>query len=179
MFKYSTTLYLALWNALALGLTALGYAYGYVGPVFMDDHTHLTAGLAILMTWALVQTHIKAWEVDRHQADPSILQAHPLLAMRLTGVTAFADFLKNKVFLYVGLFATAVGLTMVIRGMMVSGGDAAAIDAGIKAMQGAMFSAFYPQMTSIACKIWCEVITYILGNQAELVKNSVLDKRRP
>lgn len=179
MLRYPTTLMLSVWNVLCLGLVAVGFAYGFLGPIFHEDVSKLSSLCALLLLATIAQTTYKAVQIDAYSGEiERLINYGPLTGRLREDATNIADFMKTKVFLYLGLLGTVIGLTMVIYAMNIKGTDISAIKTMMDQMKAAMRTAFYATGVGITCKLWVEVITFILGNAAQRVMNDVYDLRQ-
>lgn len=181
MFRYTTTFYLSLWNILCLGLVAVGWAYGFVGPVFHDDASRLTSLCAVLMIVTILYSTGKGFQLDRLSLSYGtfITRTPASTEMALAEYGALPNFLKSKVFLYVGLAGTVIGLSLFAKHMVIEGGEASSdsIKATMRAMQTSLQTAFYATLVGIVCKVWVEVITFIQGWTVSRIGQEIADLR--
>lgn len=181
MFRYSTTFYLALWNILCLGLVAVGWAYGFVGPVLADDVSRMSSVCAALLGVVIAYTTYTGFQLDRivSRGDYGIFlrQAQSSAYAQLGALLAFPNLLKSKVFLYLGLAGTVIGLSLFASTMGHTEASADGIKAIITSMQSSLKTAFNATLVGILCKTWVEVITFIQGFAISDISQTTVDLR--
>ena len=156
MNRFTTSLYLALFNIAAAGLLATAWAYGLVAHVFLEDASRLTWVSAALLVGVIVYASIQTFRLDKLDEHDE----HSIEAMM-----AFPNFLKSKVFLYLGLCGTLVGLSLFVSHMASdpSNSTAEGIASTLIAMKLSMKTAFNATLVGIVCKLWVEIIVFIQG----------------
>jgi hypothetical protein len=154
--RYITSLYLALFNTAALGALGMAWAFGLVQNIFVEDASRLTWVSAALLVGVIVYATWQTYRFDRmDQHDEHAIEA----------AMAFPNFLKAKVFLYLGLCGTLVGLSIFVSHMAAdsSVANADGITATLNAMKASMKTAFNATLVGIVAKLWVEIMVFIQG----------------
>jgi hypothetical protein len=155
MGRYTTSLYLALFNVAALGLVGLGWAYGLVGHLFSEDVSHITWVSAALLVGVIAYATWTTFRFDR-------MDEHDEHAIE--SAMAWPHFLKAKVFFNLGLCATLVGLSAFVGVLAThTGTGPEAISSILASMQTSMKTAFNGTLVGIVAKLWTDTIVFIQG----------------
>lgn len=183
--NYGVTIKLAILNTLFTGMIGLAACYGFVLPIFLEDASRLTIICAALMAATLVVTTLNGLEIDHwSKSRKGLSDMDPAWWEEcLSQMTSLPRFLKAKVFLYLGLAGTVIGLSLFAKHMALDSGQAStdAIKATLQAIQGSMLTAFNATLVGIVCKVWTETIVYIqereIGEIRECVSLRLRDAR--
>ena len=140
MARYQTTLCLVVLNTIGLGLAAIGWAYGILQSVFLEDISKMTwvcAASMLLMVGMIIYNTFKLDGIDKIVNENDI-----------EDILALPDLFRSETLMCFGLLGSMIGATVVMGNIGHEATDASSLG---------FMSLLHASMVGIVSKIWVDI----------------------
>ena len=135
-------------NLFIFSLVIVGFFYGYLGPFFTDDITHISYIIAFLM---FVNVILRVWET--YQCDLSINR------LRIRSEMPAARYLNYVLaqFLYIGILGTLIGFSHLIKSIQ----DLTDVEKVLRLMTEGSLTLFNTTALAVVAYLWSRLNTFL------------------